>query len=190
MGAQSAPGGFRRLRGAHLRLGQDVLRRLTNLRVCRHHQMRTSFLVHVFLSIFVGPISLAFSRPKTELRFRGGGHHHGRLGQEHPPHIYSVHSSRRSPWRALSSLLLLFLVFWAPPRKQEEKIMTFCHRTLSQSEQGHARSREPLFQSLRHPTGRGERGGAGVDPAKAHRLQADLISDQRIQGIKEEEVHV
>ncbi len=47
----------------------------------------------------------------------------------------------------------------APPRKQDEKKLTFCPRTLSQLEQGDPRSRGTLVQSLRHPTGRGERGG-------------------------------
>jgi hypothetical protein len=151
--------------------------------------MRTSFLVHVFPSNFVGRTSLAFSRPKTELRFRGGGHHHGRLGQEHPPHIYSVHSSRHSPWCALSSLLLLFLVFCAPPRKQERKKVDFLSLDAFSIGAGRSEKSRNAFSIPVSSDGSRGAGGAGVDPAKAHRLQDGLISDQRIQGILEE-VHV
>ena len=117
---------------------------------------------------------------KTKSLLRGGEYCHGLPGQEHPPHNASVHNFRDSPQQAVSSLLWLFLVFWASLKIEDERNLIFGPLMLFQLERGRRgdpRRCGPLFQSLHHPTGPEGQGGASVDLEKTHRLQDGPRSD-------------
>ena len=147
MGAESALGGCHRLRGAHLRPGREVSSRPSN-----PPTVPANCGAQSVFSNFVGRISLPCLARRPEMRFRGGGYDHGRLGQEQPPCNYALHTSQHSPRRAFSSRLRIFLVFWATLRTENERKSTSCPCIRPQSDRRDSERRGPLLEFPRRPT--------------------------------------